>query len=568
MYGRKKILFDGLLPASKRLIRIGRITRYTKQLNDYNQAWPQMIPSSYIDTSSQPPDVKLFSIGALPSSLTRFPAAPFLVPAVIEALSKCEVYADLVEVVPGEADSYCADYVRTHGGVVFTGDSDLLVHELGDGAVSFFKDIDLTASAANKTSLTCIQYQVRTIVQRLGLAGTHGLLALAFEITMDAHASFRELLQKAVKLNAVSLHGPMYQEFANEYKALPSSAKLQKICNGVDDVQRPSLSCQLKMLDPRVSEYLLHFSEFAQAAGLSELTQSRTFVHQNHIDVFLPFLLDCPLRTSAWEMSTSVRQLAYGLVNLVLPQEKSIFKVTEYRRLQNGSRGREWQVPAAKDLPNACADLHGLFRNLRINMSPLPEQNLWRALAIYQDQELHLSSGKSGLSSTVIGRSKGSLTFPFRLTWDGIHLYAQFQGSYYSFRILKQVLSIVLLYDESKTLPLALDQLHTDLKSLPTLGELPPAVDVIRNIGNPDDQRMLEMVQGLLGIQLVGDLIEVPKKRNRKQRRTCDVPEVSKSEIDPKRRVKPRNQGDSNGQEELKFRRKETINIFEPLSTG
>ena len=97
--------------------------------------------------------------------------------------------------VPGEADLYCADYVRTHGGVVFTGDSDLLLHDLGDGAVCFFKDIDLTASTSTHL-FKCIQYQIRTIVQRLGLDKTHGLLALAFEMTMDAHASFRELCRR------------------------------------------------------------------------------------------------------------------------------------------------------------------------------------------------------------------------------------------------------------------------------------------------------------------------------------------------------------------------------------
>jgi XPG domain containing len=510
--------------------------------------------------------VRLFNNGALPSSFTRLPAAPFLVPAIIEALSRCERYAELVEVVPGEADLYCADYLRTHEGVVFTGDSDLLIHELGDGAVCFFKDIDLSASG-NKTSLTCIQYQVGAIAQRLGLARTHGLLALAFEMTMDAHASFREILQKAVRLKAVSLHGPMYQEFSNKYRALQSCAKLQETCSVVNFVQRYSLSCQLKMLDPRVSEYLLQFSEFAQAAQLPESIQSRSFVHQSHVDVFLPFLLDCPLRTSAWEMSTSVRQLAYGLVNLVLPKEESVLKITEYRRLQNGSRGKEWLVPAAKDLPKACADLHELFQNLHIGMSALPEQNVWRALAMYQDQELHLGTGKSELRSTVIKRSKGSKTFPFRLTWEGIHLSAQFQGSYYSFRILKQILSIVLLCDESKTLPLALHQLHTDLKSLPTLGELPPAVDIIRNIGKQDDQRMLEMVQGLLGIQLVDEMITVPKKRNKKKPKIGDAAEALKSEDKSKRLGDPKVQADSNGQEDIECRRMETNNIFELLST-
>jgi len=508
--------------------------------------------------------VKLFNSGALPSSFTRLPAAPFLVPTIIEALSQCKRYADVVEVVPGEADSYCADYVRTHGGVVLTGDSDLLIHELGDGAVSFFKDIELTTSA-NKTSLTCIQYQAETIVQRLGLVETHGLLPLAFEMTMDVHASFRELLRKAVKLNAVSLHGPVYQEFANEYKAPQRSLNCLETCSSGNVVHIPSLSYQLKMLDPRISEYLLQFSKFSQAAGLPKSPRSRSIDNQDHIDIFLPFLLDCPLRTSAWEMSTSVRQLAYGLVNLVLPEEGSVLKVTEYRRLQNGSRGRALHVPAAHDLSKACEELHELFKKLHIGMPWLLEQDIWRALAIYQDQELHLGTGRSGLSTTAIERSKSGKIFPFRLTWDGIHLSAQLQGSYYSFRILKQILSIVLLFD-SKKLSLAVHQLYADLKSLPLLEELPPVFDIIRNIGNPNDQRILEMVQGLLGILPVDEVIMVPKKK--KRRKTGDASEASESEDKSKHPGHPKIQEDPNSKEDFEYQRKETNNIFELLSTG
>jgi hypothetical protein len=524
-----------------------------------------MIPNSYIDTSSKLADVKFFNIGTPPSSFTRLPAAPFLVPAIIEALSRCERYADLVEVVPGEADLYCADYVRTHGGVVFTGDSDLLLHDLGDGAVCFLKDIDLTATF--NAPLMCIRYQVGAIVQRLGLDQTHGLLALAFEMAMDAHASFRELLQKAVKLSAVTMHGPIYQDFASEYKALHGRVKSQQTCNNGNIIHSPSLSRQLKTIDPRISEYLLQFSEFSQITGLPISLNSCSIGHQSHIDVFLPFLLDCPLRTSAWEMSTSVRQLAYGLVNLVLPPGEGVIKVTEYRRLQNGSRGREWLVPTIQDLPKACADLLELFEKMRIGTSFHPEKNIWRALAIHQDQELHLGTAKAALSSILIERSKGGKTSPFRLTWDAIHLSAQFQGSYYSFRILKQILSIILLYAENKPVPLVFHQLHIALRSLPTLDELPTAVDALRNIGDPDDQIMLKMVQGHLGIQPMIQSTNVQKTRARKKSKTGNALGVSTHVEKASRQGAQDNQRHSKNPEELDCQRKETNNIFNILTS-
>jgi hypothetical protein len=200
-------------------------------------------------------------------------------------------------------------------------------------------------------------------------------------------------------------------------------------------------------------------------------------------------------------------------------------------------------------------------------MQLLPEQDIWRALAIYQDQEFHLSTGKSGLSTTAIERLKNGKTFPSGLTWDDIHLSAQFQGSYYSFRILKQIISTVLLFD-GKGLPLALHRLHTDLESLPMLEELPPVFDIICNIGNPDNQRILEMVQGLLGIQPVDEVIVVPKKRNKKDRKKGDASVASKSEDKPKRPGDPKPREDSNLQEYLEFQRKKTNNIFEFLTTG
>ena len=83
------------------------------------------------------------------AAVTRLPKPPFLVPAVIEALRNSQDWAPLIQVVPGEADTYCAQDVRQNGGIVLTSDSDLLVQDLGaDGRVSFFWDVEYISSAA------------------------------------------------------------------------------------------------------------------------------------------------------------------------------------------------------------------------------------------------------------------------------------------------------------------------------------------------------------------------------------------------------------------------------------
>jgi hypothetical protein len=262
---------------------------------------------------------------------------------------------------------------------------------------------------------------------------------------------------------------------------------------------------------------------------------------------------------------------------MILPQQENILKVTEYRRLQNGSRAREWQVPAAQDLPKACADLNAQFKTVHNSIPSLPTQDVWRALAVYQDQELSLSTGKSALSSVLIEQSKHVKATPFRLTWDGIHLLAQYHGSYYSFRILKQILETVVLYNDAKDLPLALRELHMELISLPALEDLPPIVEAVRNIGSPEDQAILEMSQKLLDIEVVDEPIKVLAKRSRKKRKTAAMaedpiaPEESKQREksnnleEQKRQERSRHVKGSKRQEESKRRQNRPNNVFELL---
>jgi len=121
-------------------------------------------------------------------------------------------------------------------------------------------------------------------------------------------------------------------------------------------------------------------------------------------------------------------------------------------------------------------------------------------MAIYQEVSYSLSVGKASLWNDIKRQAKGGKATDARLTWDGIHAFAQIQGSYYSYRILRQILELVLLYDNSVILPKDLQQLWIDLNSLPPLEALPSAADGIRELGGLDDQKILVMVHSLLEI--------------------------------------------------------------------
>lgn len=516
----KEIYFDGFLPLSKKKTRSSRLMNYTKQMATYYEAWPQVIPSMSGKQPAKTTRSSIMAFGTQAAVSSKIPAIPFLVPAIIEKLQSSQKYREITSVLPGEADLYCARYVKEHGGTVLTGDSDLLVHDLGDdGSVAFLRDLDLTASS-NVKLLRCLVYSISTIVERLGLRASHGLQALAFEMVMDPHASFPKLLQKARDMKAVSEYAAMYQDFAKEYQALPKEVHTD---DGPELSQQQTLQALLRTLDPRISEYVLQFPQTASAA---ELPLTATDVFDGVLekpDVFLPFLLDCPSKTSAWEMSTAVRQLAYGLMNLVEPDEAQISSVVEHRRQQKGSKGREWQLPTHREIVEASNALVLLVDRVTGSLLTLPNFDVWRAMAFYQDIEYAYSSGKQSLAGSLFA----STSLQHRLSWDVVHFSAQVQGSYYSFRLLKQVLSVVSMCSTPQPLPSILHALKERLQSLPALAELPSLYTDLHSFGAVSERSAFSLVNSLYekenNITVPAEDAVKSTKKDRKKKRKRDA---------------------------------------------
>jgi hypothetical protein len=447
------------------------------------------------------------------SRLTALPPIPFLVPAVLEALLHSTQYGEITKVMPGEADLYCAKYLNTHGGVVLTGDSDLLVHDLGgDGAVSFFRDVELAASGDDR-SLRSQIYHPALIAQRLDLPKIQGLHAFAFELSMDSQGTFRKILVDAQSLKAAKAHPSEFKNFLKEYKQLPAEPNSTSSANLL-----PLLRC----LDPRVSEYILQYpylSQIARQVRAGQVARSQT------LHVFLPFLLDNPIRTNAWEISTAVRQLAYGLVNLIVPETQQILTISEHRKQQGRSSGRELQLPSLSEIPDACTAITTLYSQLQQSLPGPSNSQIWTAFAVHQDVEYSHSRAKTPLSKLVTQQltdleNKSDMRKNF--TWDIVQFFAHIQGSYYSFRILKQILALVISHGPDRSIPEPLLSLHRQLESLPKLCDLlglGHISSIIRSLGR----------EGLLTItgQIAGDveLIEstqqsrraLKKKRKREQ---------------------------------------------------
>ena len=487
-----------------------RLERQTRLWTAFYNA--HSIPCCTFTKNTENSSRSIFECETSRHKFISLPPPPFLIPAILETLKTSERFADVTEVIPGEADLYCAKYTKIHGGVVITGDSDLLVHDLGsDGAVSFFSDIELCSDDQPQCLRTKL-YQTTFISQRLGLPKSHGLLSLAFEMSLDHHSTFPKLVSQATSLKAIKLWGSIYEAFCKEY-----ISRTEEV--GVI-VPAPS---GLQYLDPRESELVLQFPTLAKLCGHGGISGSRG---QDAPRMFLPFLLDCPVRSSAWEISVSVRQLAYGLLNLIVPEDQRCCTILEHRRQQARSGGREWQLPSVPQIPGACIALLSRLTHLEESIPKAPREDLWLAFMVCQEIEWSTSLDKTPLTQ-IVNDQLLDLEDPtqssIKCTWDIVHFIAQIQGSYYSLRILKHITGLLMSLDDGPLLPDVVGQLSSRLKSLPGLCEISGLSQVGSLYQRIENTYLLNLAYDIIGIerhQSVPSAEVVSKASRRKRERT------------------------------------------------
>jgi hypothetical protein len=272
-------------------VRLGRLVTQTQRLTSYHQTNP--IPCRAIFPNPENFSSRLFGRTAIRSNLTGLCPLSFLVPAVLESLVASTQYRDITEVVPGEADLYCAKYLKQNGGIIFTGDSDLLVHDLGaDGAVSLFRDVEFP-SIDNFDTLCTKLFQQSTIVDRLALPKSHGLHALAFEMTMDNHCTFPKLLAQAKSLKAVSANPQMYEDYLKEYTHYHPISRLRvAILLKSPNFSRHSILESLNMFFNFLTSQRLLDSRHWKA---QVLVRPIFFYHLSSVAQFVPMLGKCHL---------------------------------------------------------------------------------------------------------------------------------------------------------------------------------------------------------------------------------------------------------------------------------
>ncbi|KAI5197836.1 hypothetical protein E4T38_07806 [Aureobasidium subglaciale] len=425
---------------------------YANQLVTFRALNKEDLPSRMDNAKSSKSDV----LGSVVSSnrLKALPAPPFLVPAIIEMLFESR-YSSLVSVIPGEADAYCAEAARQYGGVIFTSDSDLLVHDLGEsGKVILYRDLETIHLPSRGKCLKIQEYHPAAIAKRFELPN---LVKLAFFMSQDHHKSLAENIRLAAKDTPMSAG---FSEFADEYGSLP---KLSKLAMARSSNEARTLKA-LAELDPRISEivHLVRVKESDEAP--SDLHDS------NNLDMYLPFIIDDPTRTSAWRSGVSIRTQAYSLLRLLNP---GITKITEQERKGTRVAGTLVDIDSTNDHTKLLEEcLSSLQHDLEQHPS-LSRAAKWRAVAAKLVCQSNLDNDKppplsNDLNRLVAGSRQGVLS------WSFIHVSGQIQASLYSLRMLLQISTVIhsLLEGTGQDAYASLQSLITLLQDLPSLREL------------------------------------------------------------------------------------------------
>ena len=507
---RGALFFDGYLPEWKVPTRLQRVCKTSTQLRDYFSSNPTGAPKPRrrVELTTS---VTLFPepTGVSEKTKARLPPPPFGVQVVLETLRQSTRYGPLTELVSGEADPFCAEFARSKACVVLTSDSDLLVFDLGpESTVAFFRDIDECMDAPQ--TLKALIYAPAQISQTLGLPVEFGLSALAFELAMDPHLPTNKLLHQAMTASAVTRLPGEYEQFKAQYTWKFSAS-------AIDSAPFPQ---NLHCLDPRVSELVLQcLRSSLHDKGDEDDAQVESRASENDPVMFLPPLLDSWKRVNAWETSTLLREVAYCLIQLVSKHRSPT--ITEYARvISTSSSGRSINVPSISQFEEHCTMLLSVLDTLREGLADYGL--IWIMLSLYWDVERSESSGKESVALQVLQNETDQQGTIDPSSWNVVHLFAQIQATYYSSRVLQQIVAFV--RQETRTAPRMVQELFEALSSLPPLPGFPL-------LGDMADLPLRLRDAG--GLQMLADLtsrepIDFGTQKRTKRKRGVDQPKREK----------------------------------------
>ncbi|KAH8681273.1 XPG domain containing-domain-containing protein [Xylariales sp. PMI_506] len=513
----RKIYFDGYLPPRKWPVRQERVLKQSQDLKKWAALCRKPLEKRRMSSTAMAESKLALNHKRLYKSLKNLPRHPFLVPSALEALRNSHDWVSVVQVIPGEADAFCAQDVRERGGSVLTSDSDLLIEDLGShGSVVLFWDLTETQEK-DSTVILAKKFFRREIEAKLEIQGDGGLPRVAFEISI-AGGSLGEALQR-IRQGMSPDREYSFQAFLTEH--LPEEYIA---------TDHPVVSL-ITMLDPRISELVIQCLKLDVMKQANPPSVKRGLRGPEELSMYLPVLVESYEKKSSWTMSETVRELAYGLAIHSGPH--CYDRIIEYRTVQNTSGGRQLLVPHSIKVDGWCEQLVETLAQIE-NGLQIPSLK-WLAFAVYQDVQWSRSEQRSPLSVEIINHAvsrKGDID---EYSWDLIHFTSQIQAAFYSLRILKQVLDVAAALSWAK-LPEYRRRLRSSLDELPSLANYP----TVEGIGSLLYQ--FEQAKGLAAVShaLGGPRITLNKRaRHRSERKTAKghVTQTGKTNGDRRRTI-------------------------------
>ena len=333
-------------------------------------------------------------------------------------------WGSVCDLVPGEADAFCAELARKSHAAILTNDSDLLVYDLGSqGSVVFLNSIEIEPCCDNgrhkMSGIRGLQVTPATVTNRIGIPN---LQSFAFAMSrLTKNSNLTEIVTYAKQLHAIEEDEDTYRLFLKRYASHSDDISLHW----------PTLHG----LDVRLSEVVVQFSVSSELDG-----------RLPHF--YLPNLVEDHNRKCSWQEGRNIRVLAFSLLG---QSDRVSIKYGGYIEcVRRGCRFCFDEIPfLGKDriIHNMCEVL-GTLKTLQRGFEPnsVRKPSFWRICAFFWiSNETHESSRMDDcrryrelyLKFLGIHVKKG------RVDWMFIHRVAQLQSVLYSLRMLKQILMIV-----------------------------------------------------------------------------------------------------------------------------
>jgi XPG domain containing len=579
----QKIYFDGALPASKRDVRLARLEDGRRKLVEFRDLYPNLTARGHHEwngcdaLSSSLFPVSSFSNGKnrkgnkrsnwdleelnagllfqtpapLPASLKSLPAPPFMVPAAIEYLrfyldpptstqtstpqptsvttSNTQILqrpSALIQIVPGEADPYCAAHARRSGAAILTSDSDLLAYDLGsDGSVVFLNSLEVSLHSPEDLeegegrpprTLLGMRYHAPFLTSKLGISCM--LQRFCFHKFLDPSLSTSELKVRCRGDLTLELGSGKEEEWGEFQQQYSTDGLVLHGDDGDGDAEARSgiAKCRCKIsplhlqgLDPRVAELVMQFQILNPPAGGTDeqVEKAKDVEHdsdeEKNMHMYLPLLLEDPSRDSAWSYGQSIRNLAYTLLPRFIPPpptasgQRRRLRIKEYQRRGPRIVGLTIEMhPDTASSDQGNTQIESLLSSLpsphrrpisktvvfdslpAVALPPAP--HIWKSLAISRISEQRILAGKAAPDHEWAERYLTPQRVPYAPTsWDDVHNQASVEAVLYSLRMLKQIARLCLDCRPYSALGgEGLRGLLEALESLPTLEELMRAGDV------------------------------------------------------------------------------------------